>query len=223
MTKYCIYSLEDDDDIAKIIKLALSKQDYDVSSFSTGHDFFKAFQEKKPNLVLLDLMLPDMPGEDIIQQIRKDHSNDDVEIMVLSAKSQIVDKVNNLDLGADDYLEKPFDILELISRVNAKYRRQKAHSIIQIGKTMIDYNRRLCEVDGKEILLTNAEFTILFELMKNSDNVVSRDDLLSVLWGDRQAYETRTIDVHVKSLRTKLGEEGKHILTVYGVGYRFLK
>ncbi len=223
MTKYCIYSLEDDDDIAKIIKLALSKQDYDVSTFSNGHDFLKAFQEKKPNLVLLDLMLPDISGEEIIQQIRKNRSNDDVEIMVLSAKSQVVDKVNNLDLGADDYLEKPFDILELISRVNAKYRRQKSHSIIQIGKTLIDYNRRLCEVDGKEVLLTNAEFTILFELMKNSDNVVSRDDLLFVLWGDRQAYETRTIDVHVKSLRTKLGEEGKHILTVYGVGYRFLK
>ena len=223
MTKYCIYSLEDDDDIAKIIKLALSKQEYDVSTFSNGHDFLKAFQEKKPNLVLLDLMLPDISGEEIIQQIRKNRSNDDVEIMVLSAKSQVVDKVNNLDLGADDYLEKPFDILELISRVNAKYRRQKSHSIIQIGKTLIDYNRRLCEVDGKEVLLTNAEFTILFELMKNSDNVVSRDDLLFVLWGDRQAYETRTIDVHVKSLRTKLGEEGKHILTVYGVGYRFLK
>ncbi len=223
MTKYCIYSLEDDDDIAKIIKLALSKQDYDVSTFSNGHDFLKAFQEKKPNLVLLDLMLPDISGEEIIQQIRKNRSNDDVEIMVLSAKSQVVDKVNNLDLGADDYLEKPFDILELISRVNAKYRRQKSHSIIQIGKTLIDYNRRLCEADGKEVLLTNAEFTILFELMKNSDNVVSRDDLLFVLWGDRQAYETRTIDVHVKSLRTKLGEEGKHILTVYGVGYRFLK
>lgn len=223
MTTYCIYSLEDDENISKIIKLALNKSDYAVFTFSNGRDFLKAFQEKKPDLILLDLMLPDISGEELIKKIRQDKANDDVEIMVLSAKSQVLDKVNNLDLGADDYLEKPFDILELISRVNAKYRRHKSNKTIVIGGTMIDLNKRICEVNNQEVALTNAEFTILYELMKNSDNVVSRDDLLYVLWGDRQAYETRTIDVHVKSLRDKLGGEGRHIHTVYGVGYRFLK
>lgn len=223
MDKYCIYSLEDDENISRIISLALTKQDYSVSTFSDGQSFLKAFDEKKPDLVLLDLMLPDISGEEIIKRIRSDKANENVEIMVISAKSQVIDKVNNLDLGADDYLEKPFDVLELISRVNAKYRRHKINSAITIGTVMIDFNKRVCELAGKEILLTNAEFTILYELMKNSDNVVSRDDLLSVLWGDKQAYETRTIDVHIKSLRTKLGDEGRRIHTVYGVGYRFLK
>ena len=168
-------------------------------------------------------MLPDIDGFDILRKLRADKDNDDIEIMIVSAKSQIVDKVDGLDLGADDYLEKPFDILELISRVNAKFRRNKKTSRISIDQVTVDFERRTCQVAGDEVALTNAEFTILYELMKASDKVVSRDSLLNVLWGDKDSYESRTIDVHVRSLRTKLKAQGKHIVSVYGIGYRYTK
>lgn len=218
-----IYSVEDDINISKIIALTLKKQGYEVLSFSDGSSFLEAFSKRKPDLVLLDLMLPDIDGFDILRKLRADKDNDDIEIMIVSAKSQIVDKVDGLDLGADDYLEKPFDILELISRVNAKFRRNKKTSRISIDQVTVDFERRTCQVAGDEVALTNAEFTILYELMKASDKVVSRDSLLNVLWGDKDSYESRTIDVHVRSLRTKLKEQGKHIVSVYGIGYRYTK
>ncbi len=218
-----IYSVEDDANISKIIAITLRKQGYEVISFPDGQSFLDAFSKCRPDLVLLDLMLPDIDGFDIIRKIREDKENDDVEIMIVSAKSQIVDKVDGLDLGADDYLEKPFDILELISRVNAKFRRSKKASRILIDQVIIDVDRRTCNVEGKDVSLTNAEFTILYELMKASDKVVSRDSLLNVLWGEQDSYESRTIDVHIKSLRTKLGGQGKHIVSVYGIGYRYIR
>lgn len=218
-----IYSVEDDINISKIIALTLKKQGYEVLSFSDGSSFLEAFSKRKPDLVLLDLMLPDIDGFDILRKLRADKDNDDIEIMIVSAKSQIVDKVDGLDLGADDYLEKPFDILELISRVNAKFRRNKKSTRISIDQVTVDFERRTCQVAGDEVALTNAEFTILYELMKASDKVVSRDSLLNVLWGDKDSYESRTIDVHVRSLRTKLKAQGKHIVSVYGIGYRYTK
>ncbi|HIU70367.1 MAG TPA: response regulator transcription factor [Candidatus Enterosoma merdigallinarum] len=218
-----IYSVEDDINISKIIALTLKKQGYEVLSFSDGSSFLETFSKRKPDLVLLDLMLPDIDGFDILRKLRADKDNDDIEIMIVSAKSQIVDKVDGLDLGADDYLEKPFDILELISRVNAKFRRNKKTSRISIDQVTVDFERRTCQVAGDEVALTNAEFTILYELMKASDKVVSRDSLLNVLWGDKDSYESRTIDVHVRSLRTKLKAQGKHIVSVYGIGYRYTK
>lgn len=218
-----IYSVEDDINISKIIALTLKKQGYEVLSFSDGSSFLETFSKRKPDLVLLDLMLPDIDGFDILRKLRADKDNDDIEIMIVSAKSQIVDKVDGLDLGADDYLEKPFDILELISRVNAKFRRNKKSTRISIDQVTVDFERRTCQVAGDEVALTNAEFTILYELMKASDKVVSRDSLLNVLWGDKDSYESRTIDVHVRSLRTKLKAQGKHIVSVYGIGYRYTK
>lgn len=218
-----IYSVEDDVNISKIIAITLRKQGYEVISFQDGTSFLEAFKTRKPDLVLLDLMLPDIDGFDIIRKLRADKENDDVDIMIVSAKSQVIDKVDGLDLGADDYLEKPFDILELISRVNAKFRRTKKQTRITIDKVTIDFDRRTCVSNGKDVSLTNAEFTILYELMKASDKVVSRDALLNVLWGDQDSYESRTIDVHVKSLRTKLADQGKHIVSVYGIGYRYTR
>ena len=157
-----IYSVEDDINISKIIALTLKKQGYEVLSFSDGSSFLEAFSKRKPDLVLLDLMLPDIDGFDILRKLRADKDNDDIEIMIVSAKSQIVDKVDGLDLGADDYLEKPFDILELISRVNAKFRRNKKTSRISIDQVTVDFERRTCQVAGDEVALTNAEFTILY-------------------------------------------------------------
>lgn len=218
-----IYSVEDDANIAKIIRLALEKQGYEVRCFSDGQSFLSAFQKQKPDLILLDLMLPDCSGLDLLRKIRSSRENDNVSIMIVSARNQVLDKVDGLDLGADDYLEKPFDILELISRVNARLRRIRQETTIAIDAVAIDSERRLCLVSGKEVSLTNAEFTVLFELMKASDKVVSRDRLLGILWGDRDVYESRTIDVHVKSLRSKLQDQGRHIVSVYGIGYKYTK
>lgn len=218
-----IYSVEDDINISKIISLTLKKQGYEVLSFPDGTSFLEAFGKRKPDLILLDLMLPDVSGFDLLRKIRADKENDDINIMIVSARSQVIDKVDGLDLGADDYLEKPFDILELISRVNAKFRRSKKENAITIDKVTIDAERRTCTVDGEEVGLTNAEFTILFALMQASDKVISRDKMLNTLWGDQDTYESRTIDVHIKSLRGKLKEQGKHIVSVYGIGYKYTK
>lgn len=218
-----IYSVEDDANIAKIISIALEKQGYEVHSFFDGQSFLEAFAKQKPDLILLDLMLPDCSGLDLLRKIRANEKNDDVSIMIVSAKNQVLDKVDGLDLGADDYLEKPFDILELISRVNARLRRIRQPTTITIDGVSIDSERRVCTVLGKEVSLTNAEFTILFALMRASDKVVSRDQLLSILWGDRNVYESRTVDVHVKALRAKLQGQEKHIASVYGIGYKYTK
>jgi len=220
---YIIYSVEDDKDISRIINLTLSKQGYEVSSFSKVASFLDAFKEKKPNLILLDLMLPDGDGFDLIKKIRADKSNADIQIIIVSAKNQLIDKVDGLDFGADDYLEKPFDILELISRVNAKARRFESEQIIKVGDVSLDNNKHLAYLNNEELNLTNTEYSILLQLLKKAGTVVSRDDLLQLMWGTGKDYESRTIDVHIKSLRDKLKDSGKKIVSVYGIGYRYLK
>lgn len=168
-------------------------------------------------------MLPDGDGFDLIKEIRADKNNADIQIMIVSAKNQLIDKVDGLDFGADDYLEKPFDILELISRVNAKARRFESEQIIKVGEVSIDNNKHLAYLNNEELNLTNAEYNILLQLLKKAGTVVSRDDLLQLMWGTGHDYESRTIDVHIKSLREKLKDSGTKIVSVYGIGYRYLK
>lgn len=216
---YLIYSVEDDTNIANIIKLTLKHQGYEVCLFKNGKDFFEAFNERKPNLILLDLMLPDMSGSDILKEIRHNKNNDEIRVIIVSAKSMITDKVEGLDLGADDYIAKPFDILELISRVNALKRRQDNNRNYQLNNTLVDINKRKCYQDDVELNLTKKEFDILALLLTRHNEVVSRMELINHIWGDSFEYETRTIDMHIKSLRKKLGEDGDLIETIYGVGY----
>ncbi len=225
--KYLIYSLEDDKNIQMVIKKALEKDfsitsdGYEVVCFNDGKSFLDGIKERVPHVVLLDLMLPDIQGLDILQQVRSDFRYDEVQIIIVSAKSQTIDKVEGLDLGADDYLEKPFDYLELQSRVDAKIRRLEKKKTIVAGNIKMDLGKHSVEVNGNEVSLTNAEFVILSELLKQKGNAVSRDDLLYKLWGNNGDYESRTVDVHINSLRNKLGEEGKRIVSVWGIGYRF--
>ena len=216
---YLIYSVEDDDNIANIIKLTLQKQGYDVFVFSNGKSFFEAFENKKPDLVLLDMMLPDISGSEIIKKIRNNTINDDVRIIVISAKSMIVDKVEGLDLGADDYISKPFDLLELISRVNVQKRRQEKNNAYLLGDLEIDIKKRKVIRKGVAISLTKKEFDILSLLLLKHDEVVNREELIKKIWGNEFEYETRTIDMHVKEIRKKLGAEGKKIETIYGIGF----
>ncbi len=215
-----IYSVEDDHDIALIVNKTLTRQGYTVKSFSDGKSFFAAFKAQKPHLILLDLMLPDMSGSEILKKIRADALNDEIQIIIISAKHLVTDKVENLDLGADDYIEKPFDLLELMARVDAKMRRIDKSDVIQVGDVTLNAKERVVMKNGNVVELTNREFSILETLMKHSPNVISREQLFGIIWKVEQAFESRTLDMHIKALREKLKDDGTFIKTVYGVGYK---
>lgn len=213
-----IYSIEDDKDISLIINKTLSKQGFEVQSFYDGKSFFECFNKRKPEIILLDLMLPDMSGIDILKQIRSDENNDNIHIIIISAKHLTMDKVEGLDFGADDYIEKPFDILELMSRIGAHARRLKKKNIYNIGSLSIDLNKHECKYKDHEIVLTSKEFSILLLLMEEYPNVVSREKLFEKIWDTNEILESRTLDMHIKSIRSKLDDN--IIKSVYGVGYQ---
>ncbi|MCI6788453.1 MAG: response regulator transcription factor [Mollicutes bacterium] len=216
--KKLIYSIEDDKDIAYIIRIALENSGYEVKSFYDEESFINEFNNKKPDLFLLDMMLPKIQGQDLLKIIRSDNTNNDIDIIIISANKLISDKVDGLNLGADDYIEKPFDILELISRVNARFRKNK-NVIYNIDGFIINEDKRIITKDSKQYKLTNSEFDILLILLKEKGNIVSRDTLITTLWGNNANYESRTIDMHIKNIRKKLDDQNI-IITVHGVGYR---
>ncbi len=218
---YLIYSVEDDKNIAHLLKVALSKQGYIVESFNDGESFIDRFKEQKPNLILLDMMLPNIQGDEILKMIREDDENDDIQIIIVSANKMVMDKVDGLDLGADDYIEKPFDIMELISRVNSKARRFYKKQRLIRGNFILDSKKHEFYKDNELIELTNKEFQIMELLMKRNGEVVSREDIFNHIWGNNGVLESRTIDMHVKSLRSKINDEdGSIIKSVYGIGYK---
>ena len=218
---YLIYSVEDDKNIAHLLKVALSKQGYMVESFNDGESFIGRFKEQKPNLILLDMMLPNIQGDEILKMIREDDENDDIQIIIVSANKMVMDKVDGLDLGADDYIEKPFDIMELISRVNSKARRFYKKQRLIRGNFILDSKKHEFYKDNELIELTNKEFQIMELLMKRNGEVVWREDICNHIWGNNGVLESRTIDMHVKSLRSKINDEdGSIIKSVYGIGYK---
>lgn len=218
---YLIYSVEDDADISRIIKATLSKTNYKVQTYSTASSFFKSFHEKKPNMILLDLMLPDMDGMEIIKKIRSDNTNNDIQILIISAKRMLMDKVDGFDFGADDYIEKPFDILELLSRINSKVRRFYSSHILTYNDLSLNIDKYTCEKNNETISLTNMEFELLKILLTNIGKPVSRDQIISEIYGDSVALETRSVDMHITSLRKKLKDkQGTMIRTIYGRGYK---
>ncbi len=216
--KKLIYSVEDDKDIAYIIKIALENANYEVKSFDNGEDFLKEFNKVKPNLILLDMMLPKIQGADLLKIIREDEANNDIDIIIISANKLVSDKVNGLNLGADDYIAKPFDLLELVSRVNARFRKNKS-KIYKIKDILINEEKRLVTKQDEVIRLTNSEFDILLTLAKANGDIVSRESLMNTLWGESEAYESRTIDMHIGAIRKKLKDKDI-ILTIHGHGYR---
>lgn len=221
--KSLVYSIEDDKDIGAIINKTLEKAGYEVKTFVDGESFFKTFAIRKPEIILLDLMLPKMSGTDILKKIREDENNEEIRIIVISAKHLVMDKVECLDLGADDYIEKPFDLLELIARVDSKKRRIKKSDKIEIGKIVLNRSEHKVFIDQRLIDLTQKEYELLNLLMESYPDCVSREDIFKKIWNYDEILESRTLDVHVKSLRSKLGSESSSIETVYGVGYRFKK
>ena len=217
-----IFIVEDDINIREIERYALKNSGYEVEEFECGADFFRRLEKYTPGLVILDIMLPDEDGMSILTKIRSDKKTAKIPVMMVTAKSTELDKVKGLDSGADDYITKPFGVMELISRVKALLRRTRdveVETLIRYGNIVIDDDKHAVTVEEELCELTYKEYELLKYLIKNKGIVVSRDKLLSKVWGFEYEGETRTVDAHVKTLRQKLGEAGGCIKTVRNVGY----
>ena len=218
-----IYIVEDDKNIREIEMFALKNSGYVVEEFENAKSFFSRSVEKVPDLVLLDIMLPDMDGLEIVKKLRSRPDTVRVPIILVTAKTTELDKVKGLDIGADDYLTKPFGVMELISRVKALLRRSRAlqdDKQMVLGDITLDSERREVHVGGELCELTFKEFELLKLLMVNAGIVLHRDTIMSDVWGTDYEGESRTLDMHIKTLRQKLGEAGNMIKTVRNVGYK---
>lgn len=217
-----IYIVEDDSSIRELLEYSLNNSGFEARGFERPSEFHAAVRELKPQLVLLDIMLPEEDGLRILRGLRENSATSDIPVIMLTAKTGEYDKVIGLDSGADDYVTKPFSIIELISRIKAVLRRseKKESDILSAGGIVMDKKRRTVMENGREVVLTYKEFELLRLLIQNLNIVLERDRLLNEIWGYDFDGETRTIDVHIRTLRGKLGEAGSHIRTVRGVGYK---
>ena len=215
-----IYIVEDDKSIRNLIDYALTEKGYEVETFEDGLDITDIIKEKGGQLLILDIMLPEKDGLEILEEIRE---FSDIPIILLTARTEEYDKVLGLESGADDYITKPFSILELISRVKAVLRRsvKKDSDHINYDNISINTRKRTVKVDGQIVDLTYKEFEMLLLFMNNIGNVITREDFLLKIWGYDYEGETRTVDVHIASLRNKLLSGGRHIKTVRNLGYKF--
>ena len=217
-----IYVVEDDKNIREIEEYALKNTGYKVESFKNAKTFYKKLQDKIPDLVLLDIMLPDEDGLTILQKLRKKPETKKIPIIMVTAKTSEIDKVKGLDMGADDYMTKPFGIMELISRVKALLRRSKSiedEKVFTIGNLTLDCDKHSVIVDKEKCELTFKEYELLKFLMQNTGIVLKRDIIMDRVWGMDYEGESRTLDMHIKTLRKKLKSAGSMIKTVRNVGY----
>ncbi len=216
-----IYLLEDDDSIRDFVIYTLNSQGMEARGFSKPSEFWDAMAEAIPSLVLLDLMLPEEDGLSILKKLRTSIRTARLPIILLTAKGTEYDKVLGLDGGADDYVAKPFGMMELLSRIRALLRRtEAAEGVYRCGTLTVDPGRHEVEVGGQSVALTQKEFEVLCLLLKNRGQVLSREQLIENVWGYAFTGESRTVDVHVRTLRQKLGEAGAYIETVRGYGYK---
>jgi len=218
-----IYCVEDDGSIRELIIYALQTNGYEARGFSESRSFFAALDNSLPSLVLLDIMLPGEDGIAILKRLKASAKTRDIPVIMLTAKSAEYDKVIGLDSGADDYITKPFGIMEFLSRVRAVLRRAgppAGSSELFAGRLAMDVERHTVLAGGQEVTLTYKEFALLQYLLENKGIVLTRDKLLQEVWGYDYEGETRTVDVHIRTLRQKLGVAGSVIETVRGVGYR---
>ena len=218
-----IYCVEDDNSIRDLMVYTLNVSGYRAEGFPEASSFWQALQETLPRLIILDIMLPGEDGIEILKKLRASPRTADVPVIMATARGSEYDKVTGLDLGADDYLSKPFGMMEMLSRIRAVLRRASPRSdkaLLTHGGITLDKARHIVTAGGQEIALTLKEFNLLKLLMEKPQQVFSRDELLASVWGEEHSGETRTVDVHVGTLRTKLGPSGRAIQTVRGVGYR---
>ena len=222
-----IWIVEDDEDIREIALYALRSANFEAMGFECGDSFFAMLENKEttpPNLVILDIMLPGDNGLAILKRIRQNPQYQTLPIMMLTAKSSEHDKVKGLDLGADDYLTKPFGVMELISRIKALLRRSNHaptnQEFFNFQNIQMNHSHRTVTVDGAVISLTFKEYELLHYLLINTGIVLNRDKILETVWGYDYEGESRTLDMHIKRLRQKLGDAGEHIKTIRNVGYK---
>lgn len=219
-----IYFVEDDAGIRELVVYSLQNTGFESKGLENAEQLYENLKTEKPELILLDIMLPGENGIDVLKKLRKDVTTRNIPIIMLTAKSTEYDKVIGLDSGADDYITKPFGIMELISRIKAVLRRSgsmEMNSYVYVySGVVVDTKKHSVTVNGKTVVLTLKEFELLHLLMKNQGSVMTRDVLLERIWGYDFDGETRTIDVHIRTLRQKLGEMGSIIQTVRGVGYK---
>ncbi|RDU73820.1 DNA-binding response regulator [Helicobacter aurati] len=216
-----VYILEDDKSILELLTYALKSQDIQVKGFDNPSDFDKAIKEQIPQILILDIMLPNRNGLEILKELKNNPHTKQVMVLILSALHCEIDKVKGLDLGADDYIVKPFGVMEFLARIRVLLRRcenkQQDFCIDELEFSTLEHNVKLY---GKEIKLTLKEFELLGFLLKHPNRAFNRDSLLETLWGYGYAGESRTLDMHIKTLRQKLGKWGKKIKTVHGMGYK---
>lgn len=220
-----VYILEDDDNIRKLINYSLKSQGFEVQDFALPSAFWAALQTTNPDLLLLDIMLPEEDGISILKKLRSNPKTSTIPVIMLTAKDSEYDVVTGLDSGADDYVTKPFGMMSLVSRIKAvlrRYEKSDSHKeLLDAGGIKIDENQHTVFAGNQQLFLTVKEFDLLVLLIKNRGNVLTREQLLESVWGLSSAIESRTVDVHIRTLRAKLGEYEKNIETIRGVGYKF--
>ncbi|MGN0455762.1 MAG: response regulator transcription factor [Acutalibacteraceae bacterium] len=218
-----IYIVEDDNDIREMESYAIKNSGFEVQAFSNGKDFFAALDVQYPKLVMLDIMLPGEDGLAILQKLRSKETTRGIPVIMVTAKTSEIDKVKGLDMGADDYITKPFGVMELVSRVKALLRRcenKQEEKTLTYKDIVIDDHKHKVTVGGETCVLTYKEYELLKYLVANKDIALSREKLLGKVWGYDFEGESRTVDMHIKTLRQKLGEAGNYIVTVRHVGYK---
>jgi len=221
-----ILIVEDDKNISKLVKYNLEKAGYECTAVVCGEEAFKFLDKQNIDLIILDIMLPKMDGFEVCRKIKQEKNLKDIPIMILTAKAEEIDRIVGLELGADDYIVKPFSPRELVLRIKAILRRTKTKEekeqkdILKAGILSVDISQYKVMVNEKEVKLTPIEFRLLVTLMQRKNRVQSREVLLSDVWDVHADVTTRTVDTHIKRLREKLGKVGKYIETVVGVGYR---
>lgn len=216
-----IYIVEDDESIREIETIALKNSNYIVSAFENAKEFYKKLDELVPDLILLDVMLPDESGYDIVSKLRKRPTTQDIPIIMVTAKTTEMDMIKGLDGGADDYIKKPFSIMELITRVKALLRRtaKEEPKLLKLDDLVIDHERHVVTVNNEPVDLTYKEYELLRLLMGSQGIVMTREVIMRSVWDTDFEGETRTVDMHIKTLRHKLGDYGSRIKTVRNVGY----
>lgn len=216
-----IYIVEDDESIREIESIALKNSNYIVSAFENAKEFYKKLDELVPDLILLDVMLPDESGYDIVRKLRKRPATQDIPIIMVTAKTTEMDMIKGFDGGADDYIKKPFSIMELITRVKALLRRtaKEEPKLLKLDDLVIDHERHVVTVNNEPVDLTYKEYELLRLLMGSQGIVMTREVIMRIVWDTDFEGETRTVDMHIKTLRHKLGDYGSRIKTVRNVGY----
>ena len=218
-----IFCVEDDISSRELMIYTLKSAGFDAKGFPESTDFWKALETETPELIMLDIMLPGEDGIEILKKLRKKAATKDIPVIMATAKGTEYDKVIGLDTGADDYLVKPFGMMEMVSHIKAVLRRtapKMSKNVLSTGKLSVNLDEHSVFANGEKVMLTLKEFELLRIFMENPGRVFSRDILLEKIWGTEFYGETRTVDVHIGTLRTKLGECGEYIETVRGVGYR---